>query len=365
MSGYRISVVLISLVVLLLVVVCIRLDSSLGEISLNSYLIWEFSTQPDRIMLEQPRDLLVCVVCELPQDGMSEQIEQVMDSMTRIAKNHVDYTGRNFRFTFACPVYNWNESEMTRLKDWCATDLGEIELLMPSDYPGTDSLRWLLEKTVLFPGRSRFAIIRQAGQPSNSRTRRDTKAELILLRDFGCYADLSFPDPASSLQPLRINSITSVSHQADSDNPYDDAIPIKSGTVSFGDLFVIDGPTIIDWANWNDLFSPTVDFGRLSYNSPPDTARIDRWIRANVHVDGQPNWVFVKLILSDDFLTDSSLNLLNSYDQVLDCLERRFVDGDEFRLHYVTAHEMYNIARAAEAGKIGSAANYVDYKLTP
>jgi hypothetical protein len=121
---------------------------------------------------------------------------------------------------------------------------------------------------------------------------------------------------------------------------------------------------IIDWTNWSDLFDPIVELGRLSNNSLPDTLRIARWIRADVHVDGQPNWVFVKLLLSDDSLT-GSLHLLKSLDRTLNCLERRLAEGDEYRLNYVTAREMYNIARAAEAGKTGPAARYVDYGSQP
>jgi len=42
-------------------------------------------------------------------------------------------------------------------------------------------------------------------------------------------------------------------------------------------------------------------------------------------------------------------------------LERRYNDGTNYRLHYVTAREMYNIARAAEAGLAGDPGAYRDH----
>jgi hypothetical protein len=42
-----------------------------------------------------------------------------------------------------------------------------------------------------------------------------------------------------------------------------------------------------------------------------------------------------------------------------------FNDGRRYRLHYVTAREMYNIAKAAESGKSGNAGGYRDFSVSP
>ena len=44
-------------------------------------------------------------------------------------------------------------------------------------------------------------------------------------------------------------------------------------------------------------------------------------------------------------------------------LDERYNDGKKFKLHYVTAREMYNIVKAAEAGRDGSPQDYRDYIL--
>jgi hypothetical protein len=45
-------------------------------------------------------------------------------------------------------------------------------------------------------------------------------------------------------------------------------------------------------------------------------------------------------------------------------LKRRAEGDRDFRFSYVTAREMYNLARAAEAGYAGPVAGALDYELT-
>ncbi len=46
-------------------------------------------------------------------------------------------------------------------------------------------------------------------------------------------------------------------------------------------------------------------------------------------------------------------------------LEQKYNDGKNYVLHYVTAREAYNIAKAAEAGKTGSPNDYRDFVVRP
>jgi hypothetical protein len=47
-------------------------------------------------------------------------------------------------------------------------------------------------------------------------------------------------------------------------------------------------------------------------------------------------------------------------------LEENYNDGEKYRLHYVTVRELYNIVKAAEAGKPGSNPSaYRDYRIQP
>jgi hypothetical protein len=44
-------------------------------------------------------------------------------------------------------------------------------------------------------------------------------------------------------------------------------------------------------------------------------------------------------------------------------LETRYNDGSDWRLHYVSAREMYNIVKAAEAGRAGDPGQYRDFLI--
>jgi hypothetical protein len=46
-------------------------------------------------------------------------------------------------------------------------------------------------------------------------------------------------------------------------------------------------------------------------------------------------------------------------------LERAYNDGERYVLHYVSAREVYNIIKAAEAGKQGNPNEYRDFILPP
>jgi hypothetical protein len=46
-------------------------------------------------------------------------------------------------------------------------------------------------------------------------------------------------------------------------------------------------------------------------------------------------------------------------------LTTRYNDGIRWKLHYLTAREMYNIALAAMAGKAGDPHAYRNYRLQP
>jgi hypothetical protein len=46
-------------------------------------------------------------------------------------------------------------------------------------------------------------------------------------------------------------------------------------------------------------------------------------------------------------------------------LTTQYNDGEDYALHYVSAREMYNIIKAAEAGEEGNPNTFRDYVLAP
>ena len=52
-------------------------------------------------------------------------------------------------------------------------------------------------------------------------------------------------------------------------------------------------------------------------------------------------------------------------DEAFGYLETAYNDGSAYVLHYVTARELYNIIRAAEAGEVGDPDDYRNYSIGP
>jgi hypothetical protein len=50
-------------------------------------------------------------------------------------------------------------------------------------------------------------------------------------------------------------------------------------------------------------------------------------------------------------------------DRAFSYLEQRYNDGADWKLHYVSAREMYNIVKAAEAGRDGDPGAYRDFEI--
>src|SRR5207249_9682648 len=85
----------------------------------------------------------------------------------------------------------------------------------------------------------------------------------------------------------------------------------------------------------------------------------------HVHVKGRPEWVFVKVSChgAEDRSRDSLLGV--TADEMYTDLEKECRDRSGYRLHYVTARELYNIIKAAEAGLTGDPGQYRNYVIPP
>jgi hypothetical protein len=104
-----------------------------------------------------------------------------------------------------------------------------------------------------------------------------------------------------------------------------------------------------------------LDDGDIHEAIPASPRRVDRWIRANVHVAPRPDWLFVKVFahgVSSEGEMDATVG--PTMDQTLSYLEQRYNDGSQYVLHYVTAREAYNLALAAAEGATGHPRQYLD-----
>ncbi len=294
----------------------------------------------------------------------------------KLAAKHRDSSGRKPRHSWFYPGEQPIDRNMESLQRLVAGGNGEVELHYHHGSDTQESTarkfaaaveyfqKFHFLKTV--DGQTHFGFIHGNWSLDNS-NQPDTcgaNRELDLLRGLGCFADYTFPSIFHESQPRLVNSIFEA---VDDDRPksYDSGRPLRAGQpVNQEALVLIEGPLMLfPTLSPRKLFIGIED-GNVHMADPIDERRVDLWVKANVHVQGRPDWVFVK-IHGHGASTDEDMEewLGGHLDRGLTYLERRYNDGFQYVLHYVTAREMYNLVRAAAAGKTGDPRQYLDWVI--
>jgi hypothetical protein len=105
--------------------------------------------------------------------------------------------------------------------------------------------------------------------------------------------------------------------------------------------------------------------GDVTMDEIPTPERIERWIRTAIHVQGRPEWIFVKVYTHGVVAHDHEAVLGKWREKLHQTLEEKYNDGKRYRLHYATTREAYNILKAAEAGRSGNPNDYRDFLIPP
>ena len=108
---------------------------------------------------------------------------------------------------------------------------------------------------------------------------------------------------------------------------------------------------------------PRLDDGALVANQPMDSARLNRWLSANVTVEGTSDWVFIKLYCHGFFDRDQSAcigeDARKFFGETVENGERT----GKYKVHFATAREAFNMVAAAIDGKQGTPHDFRDYRL--
>src|SRR6185436_6635902 len=97
-----------------------------------------------------------------------------------------------------------------------------------------------------------------------------------------------------------------------------------------------------------------IENAAVTAEDPPTAKRVATWVRQGIHVEGRPEWVFVK-VHTHGAPEAQARAVLGAASQALHKeLTSHYNDGTRWVLHYVTAREMFNIAVAAMDGHNGN-----------
>jgi hypothetical protein len=335
---------------------------------------------------KEPVHLLLCIADHFEPGHAAEsqavadaRVQRWLNEYPRLFEGFHDSDGRPPRHTFFYPTEQYQHAHVEALASLCRAGFGEVEIHLHHDGDTATSLRRkLLEaKKLLDERHGLLARCRKTRDLAYGFVHGDwaldnsdpcgrecgVNNELSILHETGCYADFTLPAAPEPEQTRKINSIyyaVGVPGRAKSHNT---GIDVGKGAEPAHALMIIQGPLLLAWnqRKWGVL--PGIENGCIQGNQPATIARLPLWLRARVQVPTRPDWFFVKLHTHGATEWNQRVLLgepMVRFHQALAQLSR---ENPNFRYHYVTAREMYNLARAAASGWRGSVAGALDYEL--
>jgi hypothetical protein len=329
-----------------------------------------------RLPADTPVDVMVLLVDHFEPRSRSapeesaETVRSWCEAHHHLSRRHRDADGRPPQHTWFYRSEYRNDGCLRALSDAVFRGQGEVEFHLHHGHDThetfADKLRtgldWFNRAGALLTAEARpqrrfayiagnWALDNGAGDDALS----GCNTELLALRETGCYADFTFPALGSPAQPRKSNSIY---YATDDPGPksYDRGQDVIVGGMPVGDLMIFQGPSGIDWERGRFEDAAIEDY------TPLGAWRLEPWLKANVHVTGRPEWVFVKLHTHGM----QSRNALLGWglDTLFTAMQAQW-NRPPFRLHFVTAREAYNIVKAAEAGRTGDPGRYRDFEIPP
>jgi hypothetical protein len=331
--------------------------------------------------VDQKRHLLFAV-CDhfeplhggVPRSVGRERVRAWRDGLPRLAVRFRDSNGRTPRHSFFFPGEQYDPTLVEPLAKLVGVGFGEVEIHLHHDGDTRGTLRETISHTLVAFG-AHGIISGCASGPawgfihgnwSLSNGRPDGRwcgvdDELSLLHELGCYADFTFPSAPDPCQPRVVNAIY-YARDASQRRAYDQPEHVRVGSPKRRGVLMVQGPLAIAWrASRRPL---RIEAAALSSRDPPSEARLRTWMRQWVHVDGRPEWTFVKVHAHGAPEQNARVMLGEPMTTMHEALARLRSRGT-WDVHYVTAREMYNVARAAMDGLRGSPAQYFDYEVAP
>lgn len=205
-------------------------------------------------------------------------------------------------------------------------------------------------------GHARYGFIHGNWALCNSRHDGDwcgVNNELDILRETGCYADFTFPSIPSSTQPRRFcNDLYWARDRFGMPRSHDYGRRLEVGaSPEEVELLLVQGPVGLNWRSRKFGLIPRIENADVSGGNVPTPDRVDLWIRQQVSVRGRENWIFVKLHTHGCVERNADVLLGEQMRAMYQHLLKHYNDGQNAAVHFVSARELNNIARAAVAGE--------------
>jgi hypothetical protein len=334
----------------------------------------------------EPVHLLLCVADHFepklnapPPEVADSRVKRWVTDYPRLFGSFRDSDGRPPRHSFFFPQEEYEPEHLDALAQLCRAGFGEVEVHLHHDHDTAEGLRKKLLgfKKTLSERHGLLARDKRTGEVAYGfihgdwaldNSRPDGRCcgvnnELDVLRETGCYADFTLPSAPSPTQTRKINSVYYAQGAPHRSKSHDTGFDVGRAAVPDRALMLIQGPLLLNWRSRKWGVIPRIENGCLQASQPPSLGRLRLWLKARVQVPMRPDWFFVKLHTHGANEANMPGLLGEPMVRFHEALARRAAEEPHFRFHYVTAREMYNLVRAAEAGWGGAVDEARDCRL--
>ena len=293
-----------------------------------------------------------------------------------------DADGTKFRHTNFYPADQYDRQILDQMAEMQAEGLGEVEIHLHHGIDAPDTAENLRKTLIEFRDvlaeehrclsrfdendMPRYAFVHGNWALANSCGGRvcGVDEEMQILRDTGCYVDMTLPSAPDESQVPMLNQIYECGLPLTEKAPHrtGKSVAVNGSEPQLPLIFT--GPLVFNWTRRiKGLPVPGIETGALSENYPMDLARLDRWLSANIKVKGHPEWVFVKLYCHGFFDHDQEANIGEKAREFFSRIIEHGEKTSRYKVYFASAREAFNMVLAAIDGKKGSPGDFRDYRL--
>jgi hypothetical protein len=292
-----------------------------------------------------------------------------------------DGDGFPFRHTYFFPAEQYEKGLLDQLAEHCHQGWGEVEIQLHHGMvqPDTaENTQRVIEdfrdalvghgclSRVNGTGPVHYGFVHGNWALANSNHGRacGVDSEMRVLAETGCYGDFTLPSAPSPSQVSKINALYVCGLPLSQRAPHRKGRNLSVGRPIEQFPLIIQGPLLFRMRRpGSDSPKPYIENSALTSANPPTLERLKLWQEANIHVEGRPDWVFIKLHCHGMDPRDEAAMLGEPAQSFLRDLRGAERSSSDFRVYYTTAREMVNMAMAACDGREGSPGEYRDYRL--
>ncbi|MEZ5346273.1 MAG: hypothetical protein R2681_12050 [Pyrinomonadaceae bacterium] len=315
-------------------------------------------------------------------DDQKRELEKYHKLARKTGEAVKDADGTKFRHTNFYPAEQYDPGILDKLAEMQSEGLGEVEIHLHHGVEKPDTAENLRRELTEFrdkiaekhqclsrfdgEGIPRYAFVHGNLALANSCGGRfcGVDEEMQILADTGCYADMTLPSAPDQSQVEIINKIYECGGNMKEAVPHKRGISVSVNGILPQLPLIFTGPLVFNWTRTiKGIPVPRIDDGALVANQPADNSRMRRWRSANITVNGQPEWVFIKLYCHGFFAHDQKAAIgedaARFFSEIIEYGERT----GKYRVHFASAREAANMVFAAIEGKKGDPNKYRDHRL--